>query len=278
MLQNRHYIGEYSYKDLVTPGGVPAIVPCEIFDAVQEKLQKNKKAPSRHKAEDDYLLTTKLFCGKCESFMVGESGTSGTERKYRYYKCVSAKKHTGCDKRAVRKDWIEEVVIKQIKKIILDDDFIEIIADMVMELQKKENTTLPMLKKELNEVDRGIENMLNAIQDGIYTPSTKQRLTELEARKDEISVMIAQEEIKKPLLSRKQIRFWFDCMRKLDLTKLEHRKRLIDTFVNVVVLYDDRIKFIFNYKGGAKTVTFKELEESSDLFASARPLLQKRPF
>ena len=83
--------------------------------------------------------------------------------------------------------------------------------------------------------------------------------------------MIAQEEIKKPLLSRKQIRFWFERMRKLDLTKLEHRKRLIDTFVNAVVLYDDRIKFIFNYKDDAKTVTFQELEESSDLFASARP-------
>ena len=35
-------------------------VPKELFDSVQDKMEKNKKAPSRHKAEDDYLLTTKL--------------------------------------------------------------------------------------------------------------------------------------------------------------------------------------------------------------------------
>ena len=44
---------------------------------------KNKKAPARHKAEDDYLLTTKLYCGKCGSFMVGESGTSHTMKVHR---------------------------------------------------------------------------------------------------------------------------------------------------------------------------------------------------
>lgn len=250
MLQNRHYIGKYSHKDIVTPGGVPTIVSQEIFDAVQEKLAANKKAPARHKAEDDYLLTTKLFCGKCESFMVGESGTSNTERKYRYYKCVKSKKHRECDKKAVRKDWIE---------------------DIVMEVQSKENATLPMLQKQLSDIERGIENMLNAIQDGIYTPSTKQRLTDLEERRDELSVMIAQEELKKPLLSRKQVKFWLQRLRKLDTTKLEHKKRLINTFVNAIIVYDDGLKFVFNYKDGARTVTFKELEESSDLFASARP-------
>ena len=39
------------------------IVSAELFNDVQEKMLKNKKAPARRKAEDDYLLTTKLFCG-----------------------------------------------------------------------------------------------------------------------------------------------------------------------------------------------------------------------
>ena len=34
-----------------------------LFNKVQEKLAKNKKAPARHKAEESYLLTTKLYCG-----------------------------------------------------------------------------------------------------------------------------------------------------------------------------------------------------------------------
>lgn len=48
-------------------------------------MEKNKRAPALHKAEEDYLLTTKLFCGKYGRLMVGESGTSRTGKKHYYY-------------------------------------------------------------------------------------------------------------------------------------------------------------------------------------------------
>ena len=64
-LNNCRYIESTPTGIIVVPDGIPAIVPQDLFDRVQEKLAKNKKAPARHKAEDDYLLTTKLFCGYC---------------------------------------------------------------------------------------------------------------------------------------------------------------------------------------------------------------------
>ena len=67
---------------------------------------KNKKAPARHKAEDTYLLTTKLYCGKCGALMFGESGVSHTGKMYTYYKCAADKKKKTCDKKAVRKQWL----------------------------------------------------------------------------------------------------------------------------------------------------------------------------
>ena len=75
MLNNRRYIGEYHYNEIVVPGGHPAIVDEDLFNRVQERLAVNKKAPARHKAEDDYLLTTKLFCGNCGAMMRGECGS-----------------------------------------------------------------------------------------------------------------------------------------------------------------------------------------------------------
>ena len=63
-------------------------------------------------------------------------------------------------------------------------------------------------------------------------------------------------------------------MRKYDTTKLVHRRRLIDSFVNAIYLYDDRITLVFNFKDGTKTITFAELEESglgSDINALAAP-------
>lgn len=97
MLKNRRYIGEYTYRDIVIPDGIPPILPIELFERVQVRMEKNRKAPARHKAEDDYILTTKLFCGYCGAYLCGESGTSRTGVVHHYYKCVSVKKkRTNC--------------------------------------------------------------------------------------------------------------------------------------------------------------------------------------
>jgi hypothetical protein len=78
-------MGEYKYGEIVIPDGIPAIVTPELFERAQTRLQKNKRAPAKAKTKEDYLLTTKLHCGKCSTFMVGESGNSKTGRTYHYY-------------------------------------------------------------------------------------------------------------------------------------------------------------------------------------------------
>ena len=274
MLHNRKYIGEYKYRDIVQPNGIPAIVPRELFDRVQERMKENKKAPARHKAEDDYLLTTKLFCGKCQSMMVGESGTSHTKDVHRYYKCVSVKRHRGCDKKTVRKEWIENIVIEETKKLLDNHEIIEDFVNTAMKILNRENTVLPLLRKRYDEVIKGIENLVNAIQMGIITPSTKQRIEELEKEKSQLSVEIMKEELARPTITRENILCFIDQFRKLNTNKLEHRRRLIDSFVNAIFLYDDKMVITFNYKEQSKTITFADLEESglgSDNTALAAP-------
>ena len=98
LLKNRRYIGEYKFRDMVIHDAIPPIVSEELFNRVQEIMARNQKAPAMRKAEDDYILTTRLFCGKCGTFMVGESGKSHTGTVHRYYKCSHAKRKMGCDK------------------------------------------------------------------------------------------------------------------------------------------------------------------------------------
>lgn len=271
ILSNRRYIGEYVYRDIVIPDGIPAIVPKEMFERIQQQIVKNRKAPARHKSDANYILTTKLYCGKCLSFMVGESGTSQNANTYRYYKCITAKRRAGCDKKAVKKDWIEDIVVAQVLRVLRDDALIDTIAERVLALQKQENTTLPLLKKQLAETERGISNLLDAIQQGVFTASTRQRLEELESRKTQLEVEIAQENVKRPMLTKEQMRFWFYRLRETNVQDMKHRKRLIDSFVNAVILHDDRIEFYFNFKEGAKTLSLEELENRSDLATFAPP-------
>ncbi len=64
---------------------------------------------------------------------------------------------------------------------------------------------------------------------------------------------------------------WFDGFKNFDANKLENRKMLIDTFVNSVVLYDDRIDFYFNFKDNGKSLALSELNTVSDLSSSSPP-------
>ena len=196
MLKNRRYIGEYAFRDIVIPDGIPAIIPQELFDRVQEKLEKNKKAPARHKAEDDYLLTTKLFCGYCGAYLCGESGTSHTGNVHHYYKCVSVKKHRAeCRKKPVKKEWIEDLVVTRTMELIMDDKAIDAIVNLLIQMQEQENINLPLYEKQLRETNRAIDNMLNAIQQGILTRSTKERLDQLEAARDDLELKIEKEKL-----------------------------------------------------------------------------------
>ena len=268
MLKNRRYLGEYIFRDIVIPGGIPQIVPQELFDRVQERMETNRKAPARHKAEEEYLLSTKLFCGKCQRMMAGESGTSRENIVYRYYKCSGVKRKLGCDKKTVKKAWIEDLVVEEIKKIVHDDKTVVYLADRVMEIQGKANSILPCLREQLTEVEKGIGNLVNAIQMGICNEATRKRMNELEARKSELGIQIAKEELAKPVITREQIICWLEHFRTFDTTKFEHRRRFIDTFINRIFLYDDKMVITFNYNKGTKEITFAELEASGILSIS----------
>ena len=259
LLTNKRYIGENHFKDIVMPDSIPAIVDKDLFEEVQQKIKKNSRAPARHKAEDDYLLTTKLFCGMCGAMMFGECGTGRNKVVHHYYKCATAKRTKTCKKKTVRKEWLEDLVVAETMKLIQDDAVIDAIVAEVLELQEQENTTLPLLEKQMKEVENSIENMLNAIQAGVLTNSTKSRLEKLEAQQKELEVRIAEEKIARPRLSENQVRFWLTRFRKLDPNVKSHRETLINTFVNAVYLYDEKVLITFNYKDGTKTIAFDEI-------------------
>ena len=93
----------------------------------------------------------------------------------------------------------------------------------------------------------------------------------MEGQKKEFEIEIAKENITRPTLDRDQIKFWFHRFRKADASKPENRRRLVDSFVNSIILYDDRIEFYFNFKKGAKTLSLTDLEKGSDMLDSLPP-------
>ena len=162
----------------------------------------------------------------------------------------------------------------EIRKKLEDARFIDDIVHAFMEFQTAENTVIPHLKQSLAELNKSIDNILAAIEQGIFTQSTKQRLEELESKKKDVEIEIAKESIRRPLLNEDQVRFWFERLRNLNINELSHRKRLIDTFLNSVFVYDDKLLINCNYPNTSTIVRFSDINATlngSDILACGRP-------
>ena len=244
-----------------------------MFDRVQFRMAMNKKAPAKTKANEEYLLTTKLFCGTCGRIMAGESGTSQNGAIYNYYKCGGAKRHLGCNRKAVKKNWIERAAVLITVRRVLQDEEINRIAEAIVALQEQEDTTLPAMRQQLQECEKGIENMLNAIQMGVLTSSTKERLEKLEAQRDELKTNILQAQIQRPRYTKEQIVNWISRFKYGNANDPEYQKQIIDTFINSIYVFDDKLLFTYNFKDGTEPITLSEIEAAfgSDLEQVAPP-------
>lgn len=249
ILKNKKYIGVYEMGDIVNENGVPPIVEKKLFDRVQEKLADKSKAPARGKAKVDYLLSGKIYCGHCNGVMIGESGKGKKGVVYNYYKCATKKREKSCDKSTVKKEWIESLVVDETIANIFQDDIIELIATkcmLIIEKETKDDTEILSLKKQLADTKKSIKNLMAAIEEGIITKTTKERLTELEQAQEKLEYEIDMAKIKKPDLTKDHIIFMLKQYADLDYSIEKNKADMIECFVNSVYLSDEKLVIAYN--------------------------------
>ncbi len=249
MLTRKRYKGTYTYDDAVYHDESQRIVDDETYSAAQRLLESNKKEGARHKAQMKYLLYGKLFCGNCRKMMHGECGRGGNGTKYYYYKCTGQKKEHSCDKKPVPKDYIEDYILDNILNEALNDNIISKIIDMIMKIQAsaKENPEITLLKSSLADVEKRINNILDAMEQGVITSSTKDRLSELEEKQESIKAELADLEINNKKITRSELQSFFRDLKSMDIKDYSAKRTLIDTFLNKILLWDDKIIIIYNF-------------------------------
>lgn len=262
MFRNRRYIGVYTYKDIEIEDGVPAIIDKELFETVQKRLSANAEAPARGKAKVDYLLAGKLFCGHCSGSMNGESGTSKTGTVHHYYACYYRKRQHSCDKKPLKKDWIEYIVAQDAMEL-LTDDTIQELADMAIsqtEQDLRDNTRIPELSERMKETESGIANITKAVEKGIASDALMERLVELEREKKKLLRLIAEEEKYICKIDRDQIVFWLEKFKGGNIKDESFRRIIIDLMINSVTVWDEpdgfRITTAYNLTS-CKNKTFR---------------------
>ena len=173
----------------------------------------------------------------------------------------------GCKKKAIRKNWIEDVVVKYTVTQVLTDTVISRIADAIVIMQEQEDTVTPVLKQQLQQCETEIRNVMKAIRQGILTDSTRECLEELEQQRDSLRGSIAQLQLERRKFTKKEIVDWVSRYKDGNINDPDYRREIIDTFMNSVFVYDDKLILTYNYKDGSQTLTLQEIEAalSSDL-------------
>lgn len=109
-------------------------------------------------------------------------------------------------------------------------------------MKKQAKKYLSMKKKQKAELEKQIENFLDAIGKGITTMSTKIKLEKLEQELADISAKITAEECKQRIgLSRAKI------IAHIRSALQKEPQQMINALVNKVILYNDKIEIYYNY-------------------------------
>lgn len=255
ILSNQRYIGIYTYQDIRIPGGIPAIVTREEFDAVQNAVTKKKNprkssaadAPQPRRREDGiYILTGKLFCGECESPMVGVSGTGKSGALHHYYRC---KGHaSGCELKNVRRDDVERDIAKALKMTMLSEEGISALAHAAYEqaIAARSAPDTDLLEAQLHETEKALKNILTAIEQGIFTVSTRDRLQELEGRKALLAEQLAAaRQADDDIITEAEIAALLRHYASGDIEDKVYQETLIDAFLVRAYVYEDHYRIFF---------------------------------
>ena len=252
ILKCEKYTGVYIYDNIRVEGGMPEIISKEMFLKVQRILGTKGNPQGRHRINGDYLLTGKLFCGECGHHMMGLSGTGKNGLLHYYYGCSGKKEKPRCSKKNVRRDELEYEVARLVQTYILQDDVITWLADTLIKYQEEHSSDgdMTILNTQLSETEKSIKNLMAAIEQGIITPSTKERLMELESEKSKIENNITLLKADTITVSKEQIGGWLDSFRDGNIKDKRFQKRLFDSFLSAVYVYDDnRVRIVFNLCG-----------------------------
>lgn len=257
--KNSKYMGVYqfesgdeNFEDVSIEGGVPAIVDKELFEKAAMRLKTNqRKTQSIDFPPPVFYLSGKMFDAVCGGAFIGDSGTSKSKKKHFYYTCQNKKARKGCKTKSIRKDFIEDLIISYTSKYVLTEEFIEYIAEIILMLQEEEKDTsvLNSIKAELNTTKTSLQNIMKAIEQGIYTETTKTRLLELEDRQLQLETQYKIEELKihAPKIEKDFIEYKFRKLANANIEDHETKEWIVNMFIQSVILTNDSAIIAYNF-------------------------------
>ena len=181
IIKDDRYIGIYRFKgEILSEDAIPAIVDKETFIKANMALKNHKKMSYDNWNYEEYKLSDKCFCSKCNTKMKGSSGYSKTKRKYLYYVCPS------CGKNKIRADKTDELILEKTKEILTEENIDKIVEDAYKYYLETDtfSSEIEHYEKIIAEIDKKISNLTKSVEDGMPYNLVAVRLHDLQKERD----------------------------------------------------------------------------------------------
>lgn len=178
------YIGTLRYKtkgydEITIENAVPAIVSPQLWERVQDRKENNKRKVKPRLRKSLYPLTGKIECGQCGNHFYGfrslHKKPSGKKYDYQYYACSAVKVFDPCTCRRVRKEKVENIVLSEIKRLVLNDEAMERLThEIIGQLQNSPTVAADEIRKlesRKRQLHKDLETMLQMRLDGEMSPA-----------------------------------------------------------------------------------------------------------
>ena len=116
--------------------------------------------------------------------------------------------------------------------------------------------------KLLKENEQATENLFKALESGQIVDVIAERISQKKQERNELERLILEETSAHPLPTVNEVRFFLNQFRKGDVNDTKYRQALIDTFVNKIYLYDDKMTVLYNTQDSHSDVTIDNLSLS----------------
>lgn len=242
--------------------GMPRIIDDETFLKVKERLANNKRNAC-NKAKEPYVLSGKIKCGLCGSAMVGHTSKCGrSKNKYSTYRCGRRYRYKDCSMKPINRDYIDDIVIKQLSKNIFSPKSIEKLTKELTKCYKKSlqnnKSEIKDIDKQLIQINKEIDNLITALASGISSISIKDKLNNLEEKKIHLSTLKSELQcsLDSKVLDENLIRQYL--LKDASLLKnksVDDIKNIINTYVESVLVYDEKVEvnlLIVHINGGGE--------------------------
>lgn len=240
ILTNEIYTGTHHFAGMTIPNFCAPIIERPMWEHVQQLIKRNTRV-RRSESSADYLLTGKLLCGCCGSWMIGMSGKNHAGKYFYYYAC-SKKSHNkgGCPKQNDPRDAVEQAVIASTKLALTDQHIVQISRLAADAFVREADTTSQQreAQAQLSEVNRKLNNLLNAVEQGIISDTLQERLTDLEAQRSAAQTALARAKVQRPTPTAAEIAFYLKSLRDGDINSQDFRRTLVDHLLNSATVYD----------------------------------------